>query len=58
MATDEHGDCPKCGEPLDTEDECWGCGWPEGDMDIVHALASKPPTVLLGQDSYGRTLVL
>jgi hypothetical protein len=55
MATDEHGDCPKCGEPLDTEDECWGCGWPDG---WTSSMASKPPTVLLGQDSYGRTLVL
>jgi hypothetical protein len=55
MAEDEHGDCPKCGEPLDTEDECWGCGWPDG---WTSSMASRPPNVLLGQDSYGRTLML
>ncbi len=25
---DDYGECPFCGEPLEEEDYCYCCGWP------------------------------
>jgi hypothetical protein len=51
MATD----CPRCCEPLDTEDECWGCGWP----DVATPVATVwDPVLVIGRDAYGREVVL
>lgn len=31
MEDEDYGECPFCGEPLEEEDYCYNCGWPDNE---------------------------